>query len=379
MANPLSVSIVTPSFNQGRFIETTIRSVLAQTGHDLQYIIVDGESTDETPQVLRRYANRIDRIVCEPDGGQSDAINKGFRLATGQIVAWINSDDYYFPQAVARAVEAFDRDPKLDVFYGNCVYTDQNGRFLRYFTEVRPFSRHVLLNYSNFIMQPTTFFRRSTLEHIGFLRNELHYTMDWNLWCRLAEADCKFHYEPLLIAANREYGTTKTRSGGRARHTEIFHHNRRHGTTLFPWAAFSFRIGDALKDFRGGGQRGWLYPSIRKGKRWLRKEPQNNLYGIEAHGTSLQNQFRISFPWYENGFEHVAVEVQLHHPYRSVGEATVQIRHANHSAQVRLWNNSSQRLVLPLRPTTTFNGVVDLAGQWYGGPGKLQLKGVKVH
>ena len=365
---------MTPSYNQGRFIETTVRSVLSQDDRAVEYIVVDGASTDQTPQVLRRYADRIDRLIREPDRGQSDAINKGFRAASGDIIAWINSDDYYFPNAVAAAASAFERDPDLDVFYGDCVYTDENGWFLRYFTEIRPFSKHVLLNYSNFIMQPATFFRRTAAERLGFLREHLHYTMDWDLWCRFAEAGCHFRYEPTLIAANRQYPQTKTLAGGSERRGEILRHNREHGTTRLPWAAASFRVGEAIKQSRWGGRQGWLYPWVRRGKRWLRHEPQNHLYGLEAHGSALDHDFRLCFPWYEDGCQQVAVEVG----YQGRRPADLMLTLADQTAKARLADGQTAQLAVALAGRRRLT--VDLRGRWSSdGPGQLRLRRVEVH
>lgn len=302
MKSPLSFTIVTPSFNQGRFIEDTIRSVLAQRsgGTTVQYIVCDGLSTDDTPAVLDRYHDQIDVLVREKDRGQSDAINKGFRLAEGEVINWLNSDDYLFPGSLQRVADAFAADPSLDVVYGDCVYTREDGGFLRYFTEVRPFDRDVLLNRSNFIMQPACFYRREAAMRVGLLREHLHYTMDWDLWCRLAKAGCRFRYLPELLAANREHGVTKTLAGGGQRQREIRAMHREHRTSVVPWAAISFALGDQLKRLTRGDRPPALYRWLRHGKRLLRREPQNHLYGLQAHGSRLDPQFRIRFPWYRD-------------------------------------------------------------------------------
>jgi glycosyltransferase involved in cell wall biosynthesis len=295
-----SFTIVTPSFNQGRFIEDTILSTLVQrdAGVGVQYVVCDGGSTDQTAEVIQKHRDRIDHVVCEKDRGQSDAINKGFARATGDIINWLNSDDYLFPGALRRVAEVFADDPTLDVVYGDCVYTTEDGSFLRYFTEVRPFDRDVLLNRSNFIMQPACFYRREAASRIGFVREQLKYTMDWDLWCRLAKAGCRFRYLPELLAANREHGVTKTLSGGGERQREIRAMHREHRTGVVPWAAISFALGDRLKRLAGGDRPPTLYRWVRRGKRLLRGEPQMNLYGVEAHGSRLDRAFRIRFPWY---------------------------------------------------------------------------------
>ncbi|MBN4071811.1 glycosyltransferase [bacterium AH-315-F18] len=211
------LSVVTPTFNGAEFIEDAIHSVLDQKYSDLEYIIVDGGNDTETPDIVRRFGDRV-KYIREPDGGQSDAINKGFAAATGDVLAWMNADDYYVPGAVAKAMARFEADPQLDVFYGDAIFTDRQGQFLRYFSEVEPFNVHRVVSCSNYICQPTTFFKRSAFEKVGPLDTDLNFVMDWDLWSRFALAGCRFHYEAEPIAINREFGTTKTRTGGVGTH-----------------------------------------------------------------------------------------------------------------------------------------------------------------
>jgi glycosyltransferase involved in cell wall biosynthesis len=237
------VSIVTPSYNQGQFLEQTIQSVLSQDYPNIEYIIIDGGSTDESREIIERYADQIDYWVSEPDKGQSDAINKGFRKATGEIIAWLNSDDVYLPGAVSTAVEQFRKNRELTLFYGDCVFIGERGEFLRYFDECEEYNRFRLLNCSDFIMQPTTFFRRAAAEAVGFLDESLHWAMDWDLWCKLVVSGGQVHFEPTLIAANRDYGETKTNVGGGRRIVEIHRVVKRHRTSLYPHAILSYWLG----------------------------------------------------------------------------------------------------------------------------------------
>lgn len=181
----LLVSIITPSFNQGRFIEETILSVKKQNYPHIEHIIVDGGSTDETLDVIRRYEGTYNlRWVSEPDEGQADALSKGFRLARGEVLGWLNADDTYQMGAVSSAVVCLQDHPGVDLVYGNFSYIDEAGEIL--YTHITPeFSLEKLL-YGNIIPQTAMFFRRRIIEEIGGVDPRLHYVMDWEFVLRIA-------------------------------------------------------------------------------------------------------------------------------------------------------------------------------------------------
>ena len=226
------VSIITPSLNQAAFIEAAIESVLAQDYPNIEYIVVDGGSTDGTLDILRRYGERV-RWISEPDAGQSDAINKGVRLTQGEILAWMNADDQYAPQAVSRAVAELQAHSQAALVYGHAEFTDQAGRVIAPCVRVEPFDLYRLLHSLDYIVQPTTFFRRDAFLAVGGLDSSLRYCLDYDLWIKLA-LRYQVRYLPELLARVRVYPATKTASGGLERLNEIERMVRRYGRRRLP-------------------------------------------------------------------------------------------------------------------------------------------------
>lgn len=203
-----TISIITPSYNQATFIEATIQSVLAQNYPRTEYLVMDGASTDGTISILRKY-ERILRWQSEPDRGQADAINKGFRQSNGQIVAWLNSDDIYLPGALHRVARFFAQNPAVDVLYGDYWFIDDLGRTVMRRREI-PFDAGILLYGLDYISQPTVFFRRRVLDQFGYLDESLHYGLDWEYWLRLARGGARFAHLPRYLAATRLHTAAKT-------------------------------------------------------------------------------------------------------------------------------------------------------------------------
>ncbi|MEM7583936.1 MAG: glycosyltransferase family 2 protein [Acidobacteriota bacterium] len=221
------VSVVTPSFNQGRFIRQAIDSVQAQTYPHIEHVVVDGGSTDETLEILRSYGDRIN-WSSRPDAGQSDAINRGFAATRGEILAWLNTDDVYpRPDAVERAVDELVRHPQTGLVFGRGVILDESGAETGPFVELEPFNLWRLLYMLDTILQPATFFRRSAFEAVGGLDLELHYAMDWDLWLRLV-AHAEVRFIDHVLGGSREYGDTKTATGGWRRIRELGRLMRHH-------------------------------------------------------------------------------------------------------------------------------------------------------
>ena len=201
------VSIVTPSYNQGHFIEETIQSVLGQDYPQIEYLILDGASQDNSVDVIRRYQERLAYWTSEKDAGQSDAINKGFARARGEILAWINSDDTYHPGAVSEAVAYLSEHPEVGMVYADANLTDETGRVVGQFAS-RQVGYRDLLRGSVHIPQATTFFRADLFRQVGPLSTSL-FIFDYDLWVRLAKIS-QLRYLPRLWANFRLHESGKS-------------------------------------------------------------------------------------------------------------------------------------------------------------------------
>lgn len=237
------ISVITPSFNQAHFLEATIKSVLAQNYPYLEYLIIDGGSHDGTLDILRRYDDKLNWIS-EPDNGQAHAINKGFKKSTGDIVAWLNSDDIYLPHTLSYVADFFEQHPEIDVVYGDYQLIDLQGRILLRKKEI-PFDYNILLYGLDYISQPTTFFRRRIFERAGYLDENLHYGLDWEYWLRIANHGGQFAHLPRYLAATRWHTAAKTLIAPPEMHKE-------HENILNQyWAKHRFRSPQWQKLYRG--------------------------------------------------------------------------------------------------------------------------------
>jgi len=200
------VSIVTPSYNQGRFIEETIESVLSQDYPNIEYIVVDGASTDNTVEILKKYGDRI-KWTSEPDSGQADAIAKGFASSKGEILAYLNSDDVYTAGAVSRVVDFFKQHPHAGMVYGKCSFIDEEGTPAgEYPTEEFDSKRLAVFN---FISQPSAFFTKKAYTEAGGMDARLSYVMDYDLWIRLTRV-AGAEYLPERLSLFRLHAGSKT-------------------------------------------------------------------------------------------------------------------------------------------------------------------------
>jgi len=204
------VTIVTPSYNQAQFLEETILSVLNQDYPHIEYLIIDGASTDGSVEIIRKYQDRLAFWVSEPDQGQSHAINKGFLRANGEILGWLNSDDSYCPGAVRAVVDFFEQHSDVALMYGRADLVDcDGGRILPIPWE--DFNVPICIARQRYpIPQPAAFFRREVTKWVGLLDEGLHYCLDWDYWVRIALAGLKVSKIPQKLARCRLHLDAKT-------------------------------------------------------------------------------------------------------------------------------------------------------------------------
>lgn len=258
MALP-SLSVIVPSLNQGRYISSTLNSIIQQDYPNLEILVLDGGSTDNTLDILKSQPPGV-RWVSQPDAGQADAINRGFEQSTGEILAWLNSDDLYCPEALRRVGEFFRDHPETDWVYGKAVHINEKGDVIApYPTELFTCQR---LAEVCFLCQPAVFFRRSLWKKGGGLDLKLHFALDYDYWIRLSRLSTP-QYLPQTLAASRLHEDTKTLSNRRRCLEEIVRTARVH----FNQVALSWVLGWAC--FEWAEVWGHVWPKQEYSSRWF--------------------------------------------------------------------------------------------------------------
>lgn len=224
-------SIITPSYNQAAFITDTLESVLQQDYPNVEYIVIDGGSTDGTVEILHSYGKRL-TWISEADEGQSDAINKGFRMASGDVFAWLNSDDTYLPGALREVATFLEDNPMIDMVYGDLMHVGAKGQFIKHY--VAPAFDPTLLLRWNFIPQPACFFRSYVWERVKGLDPSLRYAFDRDLWLKIAQ-QYKIGKVPAELATFRWHRQSKTFTSAWAHNREAILTVRRRFVTYNIW------------------------------------------------------------------------------------------------------------------------------------------------
>jgi len=206
------ISVITPSYNQDNYLEQTILSVLNQNYPNLEYIIIDGGSTDGSVDIIKKYEKYLAYWISEKDKGQSHAINKGFEKSTGEILAYLNSDDLYLPLTLMKVNDYFSRNPSHKFVFGNLVLIDEDSDIVRLKRQLHyDFNSGCLLGFGKIIDQPSSFWSREILSQVGYLDESYEYCMDAEYWSRVARKFKMYHYNEYL-SCFRLHSSSKTYS-----------------------------------------------------------------------------------------------------------------------------------------------------------------------
>jgi glycosyltransferase involved in cell wall biosynthesis len=315
-----SLTVVIPSFNQAETIEQTLTSILDHNNLEgLEVLVFDSMSADGTSEILERWKNRC-TIIQEKDKGQSDAINKGFIRAKGDIVCWLNSDDIFFPHALDQVRQKFAENPSTEVISGQGVHLYQDGGFKIPFPKTIDFDKSSSNDFQIDILQPTVFFRRDLLERLGGINPKLHYVMDWDLWCRFIKENANWLTVDDFFSAARVHPETKTSSGGLQRLFEHWRIARKHTGLWFPKSTrglfFSWGLEDAQPPLSS------LFKLVYNLKSFCRVgEVKPNFHSSQF----CEGKTQITFPWYGGKTNSINIELEFHNIHSLPEKITLNI------------------------------------------------------
>lgn len=214
------ISVITPSFNQGQFIEETILSILSQEYPNLEYIVMDGGSTDNTVEIIKKYGNQISHWESKKDNGQAAAINKGFSIATGDILCWLNSDDIFMAGTLNKIVNFFTDINNAEIVFGNCLHFHDQKKKTRGSDVVKKHDRFEL-SICDYVIQPSTFFTSTAWKNTGVLNESLTFTFDWEWFIRAQKDGVKFTAVQDYLSKYRIHDAHKSGIGGDKRAAEL--------------------------------------------------------------------------------------------------------------------------------------------------------------
>ncbi len=304
--NTPSLTVVIPSFNQAETIEQTLTSILDHNNLEgLEVLVFDSTSTDRTSEILERWKNRC-TIIQEKDKGQSDAINKGFNRAKGEIVCWLNSDDIFFPHTLDQVRQKFSENPSTQVISGRGVHLYQDGGFKMPFPEKLDFKKPLSNGLQIDVLQPAVFFRRDLLEKLGGINPKLHYVMDWDLWCRFIKDKANWLTVEDFFSAARVHPETKTSSGGLRRLFEHWRVAKKHTGSWLPKSTrglfFSWGLEDTLPPLSS------LFKLAYNLKSFCRfGEIKPNFHSSQF----CEGKTQITFPWYGDKTSSLYIELEF--------------------------------------------------------------------
>jgi glycosyltransferase involved in cell wall biosynthesis len=230
MNNKLKISVITPTLNQGEFIKDTIDSILLQNYENIEHIIIDGGSSDNTINILKSYSHLI--WISEPDKGASDAINKGLKMATGEVLTWLNSDDYYYPDVLSDVAEIFEEMKLVNFVYGNITFVNKSKEIILKEKTVNYNLKDLINNNADTIRQPCSFFRKRIIEDVGLLNEDLKCVFDYDLFIRIFRKTIPFYIDKDIVYV-RDYNDTLSRKNFKKQRKEIIGVARKYGAKYY--------------------------------------------------------------------------------------------------------------------------------------------------
>lgn len=296
----LTFSISVPVYRQAAFLPSALRSIRAQKA-SVELAVLDASPDAAVEQVLQEFQGIVAYGYHRADAGQAAAIQEGWAHTRGEVVAWLNADDYYFPDTLARVAAVFRAGPEVDVVYGHAVHVSVDGAFQMYFPAI---DRDIgAVTRSCMVCQPACFVRRRAMDRVGGLDATLHYTMDWDLWLRLYRAGCKFRFLDAPLAAVRIHPATKTLSGSAARYREI-RRLLRAGEVSWPRRIAietGFRYYDLRHRRRGllAGAAYRILAAAAEARRAATRRARLRINGLECWTNRVEDECVVELPWYD--------------------------------------------------------------------------------